>query len=405
MEVYLLDAQGSTYGIIDDFVSCILTERYIEPGEFKLIFQASQENRRLFNPKDIFLKTNVSPEIVVVDTREVADGLLTITGRTMEPILENHIVPVVIPGDALTFTDRPGRIITRLIQTVMDHVRNKTSNFGTTKLQYLELGPQVLDASLPRVTEVFQSGTTVYSQVLGLANKYNIGLSMQQSPFLQDYSYNEDSAPNYIFSTYRGVDRTKNQTDRERVLFSPSLDNFQGVKELKSWADAVNLVDVYPPEELLASYVAQYPVASNNGFVRVSRETYGAARFGWEAKRKIIVANITAEQVGARGDGQPSIVRLMRQAGANELREHKAAHVIDGEVIPRDDLKYRRDYKLGDLVELDAWSDVYNGAPATATVSEYIYSQDASGERAYPTVVVSQNAIGEQFVFGTAGTQ
>ncbi len=412
MEVHVLDNYSRPYKLIDEFESCIWTERYTEPGDFKLVLPATQENIGAFYPGLTLVQCNVSPETMVVETREVADGLVTVTGRTIEIFLENHSVPMVLPGDALTITDTPGRIITRLTQVVLDYVANYNYDFGGqgTFLGYVKMGVQVEDdvidpfiGTVREFTEVIPAGTSLYSQVVALAQKYNIGLSMTNPPKLENYGSLRGS--DFLFNTYRGVDRSSGQTERERLLFSPALDNFQGVKEFKSEVDALNLIHVYPSDDLRVRYERDYP-PPNRGFIPASRETYGSTPLGWDVKRKdLIVEGITDEQIGARGDGQPTLVRLMRQMGANELNEHGPTYTVDGEVIPQEHVKYRRDYNLGDIVELDAFVDIFDGSTATATVSEYIYADDSLGERAYPTVVVTKRPIGHQLVSTKMGTE
>jgi hypothetical protein len=64
--------------------------------------------------------------------------------------------------------------------------------------------------------------------------------------------------------------------------------------------------------------------------------------------------------------------------------DNKFTKVVDGEIVPDIQFKYGVHYYLGDVVELQGNS----GIVQNARVTEYIRTQDESGERAYPTVTV-----------------
>ncbi len=375
MEIYRLDHRSVVTEIFDEFESCIWTERYIEAGDFKLVLPATEYNigHMALGTK---LQNNKSQEIMIVESREIADGSLTVSGRSLETILNNGGFPILIPGGSITLTGTPGGIIRRLTLYTIEHTATVDNGSGTK----LQLGPQ--DDSGARVTETF-SYASLYSQILSIAQKYGVGLSMYTGPI-------DGITANIFLKTYRGVDRTHNQNERERVLLSPHLDNFQGIKELRSISNSLNEVLVYPPEELRADFNIAFP---GQNFVRcyagpAPGDDFNNDKVAWTVNRKSIVAeDVTAKMVGARGDKQPTLAKLLRMAGERELAKHKRTHTIDGEVIPNEDLVYRRDYQLGDFVSVEG--DWRTGG-VVGMVMEYINSSDASGERSYPAVVTTQ---------------
>jgi len=84
-------------------------------------------------------------------------------------------------------------------------------------------------------------------------------------------------------------------------------------------------------------------------------------------------------------NGDPNVLLQILNARAQDaLTNHHFVKVVDGEIVPTAQFKYGRDYNLGDIVELQGNS----GIVQNARVTEYIRSQDESGEHAYPTVAV-----------------
>lgn len=381
MEIYRLNNIHVPTHIIDEFESCVWTERYTDAGDFKLVLPATRFNISILS-LGTKLRNNKSAEKMIIETREMADGMMTISGRSLETLLNNSGFPIRIPGGSLTLTGTPGGIITRLAQEAIYHAKTDPDTYNSP---YLRLGPQdnAIITGFP-VTEVISQGS-LYSQILAVAQKYGVGLSMYATPIDKvDY--------NLFFKTYRGEDRTSRQTTFERVRFSPKLDNFQGVKELYSKVDSLDEVVVYPPAELRALFNTTY--GPDRKMIRVlspglakSREPYDYTldHYDWTIRRKSIVADgVTQSMIGTRGDGFPSLARLMRQVGELELKKHEKTVTIDGEVIPKDDLVYRKDYHLGDQVEIEG--EWWPNGHILGVITEYINIADGSGERAYPAI-------------------
>ena len=85
------------------------------------------------------------------------------------------------------------------------------------------------------------------------------------------------------------------------------------------------------------------------------------------------------------GDGWGIIMTdILNQRAEKSLRDNSFIAIVDGEIVPYGQIKYGRDYTLGDIVELAG----HSGVVQNARVTEYIRSHDGSGETAYPTVSI-----------------
>jgi hypothetical protein len=95
----------------------------------------------------------------------------------------------------------------------------------------------------------------------------------------------------------------------------------------------------------------------------------------------VFAEDITTDQVG--GDAA-KLLDILNSRAKDGLANSEYVQVVDGEIVPTAQFKYGRDYGMGDLIEIQGKS----GAINRARVTEYIRSQDAEGEKAYPTVTV-----------------
>src|SRR4051812_18509825 len=88
MEFYTLDPFTlERKDIIDGFQSAIWTEKFIEAGEAKLVLPATRDHIRILAPSTL-LSLRGSTELVLLDTREISEGMLTVSGKTLEAFFE-----------------------------------------------------------------------------------------------------------------------------------------------------------------------------------------------------------------------------------------------------------------------------------------------------------------------------
>ncbi len=79
---------------------------------------------------------------------------------------------------------------------------------------------------------------------------------------------------------------------------------------------------------------------------------------------------------------ETNIQTYLNQEAANALINNTYTITVDGTVVPQSKYQYGRDYFLGDTIELEGTV----GGLQKALVTEYIRSQDNTGETAYPTL-------------------
>jgi hypothetical protein len=108
----------------------------------------------------------------------------------------------------------------------------------------------------------------------------------------------------------------------------------------------------------------------------------GGGYTGFDLRALLVLADdITTDMVGS----DPAVLLDILNSRANDaLVTNRFVQAVDGEIVPESQIKYGVHYNLGDIIEVQGNS----GAVNYARVTEYIRAQDATGEKAYPTVSV-----------------
>jgi hypothetical protein len=204
----------------------------------------------------------------------------------------------------------------------------------------------------------------VYDAMKEIATTYQIGMQITLES-ATDTSY-------FLgFRSYKGLDRTSDQTDNSVVRFSPQMDSFTNIKELQSIAAFKTLVYAFAPgnPDLLATTPG------------VSALT-GSEYTGFDLRALLIFAeDVTTDMVGGSAS---NLVNVLNSRAHDALTTHQFIQAVDGEIVPENQFKYGVHYNLGDVIEVQGNSGVIQ----TARVTEYIRAQDEGGERAYPTVTM-----------------
>ena len=208
----------------------------------------------------------------------------------------------------------------------------------------------------------------VYAALREIATTYELGMQIT----LEDAT---DASYSLGFRSYRGIDRTTNQTMNSAVRFSPTMDSFTNIKELQSIAALKTLVYSFAPG-LKPEKETDPVITTVPGVSTLTDSEYT----GFDLRALLLFADdITTDKVGA----DPAVlVDILNSRAYDALTTNHFIKAVDGEIVPDSQFKYGIHYNLGDLIEVQGNSEVVS----TARITEYIRAQDEAGERAYPTV-------------------
>ena len=390
MDLYTLTPTFLANQTVDEFVSAIWTERYSKHGDTQLVLPATAENIDKL-AVGTYLALRGPKEVMKLETQSIENGLLTVVGNTLdEAVLGERFIwapnPEYSTGEDVTtriadYTDltrKPGEFISHLV----DRFVINTIAFGAAWL------PATLDWAKEEIAEltlgaIDASGTVqrltaptgpLYPALEQLAEQHKVGISL--------YLHDADAETGFQlkFRTYQGLDRTSDQEVNELVRLTPELDGISDIKEVRSIAQFKNVVYVYYKGEVTKHLL--FPDEP---------EPEGL-------DRRVLVTDAQGEPVGRKVTswgggggyyqqevvGATEIAAFREQNAKDALANHNYIRSIDGKTSPISDYRFGTDYFLGDLIELEGLT----GAVSKARITEYIRSQDKTGEKAYPTISV-----------------
>lgn len=360
MELLVLDESFEPFAIIDTYNSLIWTDRYNECGDFELFTAMSMDLLNVIK-QDYYIRRPDSDHVMIIEKIEidtdVEDGnTITITGRSLESLLDRRIVwnETSLSG---SFQDGIEKLLNENVISPSNESR-KIPNFKMEKSE---------DQAIANLTiEAQYKGDNLYDILQTLCTERNIGFKVVLS------DTNE-----LVFSLYSGTDRSYDQTDNPYVIFSPNYDNLisSNYIESKSSFKNVTLVsaedsDNRPEEEGAEAPLVETAVGNVSGLAR--RETftdYGS------------ISRTVTEGDQEKTLSDSEITAMLRQRGKETLAENASILSFEGEAETSTMFKYGEDFTIGDIVQVE---DHY-GHESRARVIELVLSDATDGFSVYPT--------------------
>jgi hypothetical protein len=374
---------------VDQFVSAIWNERYSAAGDVQLVVAATGENLNLL-ADGTFLALRGSKEVMQIQTQSIEKGLMTVVGTSLTEFLNQRVAwfknpayPTSSQDKIVDYTDEtrtPGAFLANVVDKMTITTANIPSASGSDYTQtnlnwpfevipHLSLGPVDNTGVAKRITLPIGP---LYDGISKIATDEGVGISL----YLE--SANPVTGYSLKFSTYRGVDHSTGGAG-ELVRLVPDMDSIQDLKELRSIKTFKNVVYVYY-QGVLSKHLLDPTAPEPEGFDRRVLVTDAAGE---------PVGHKTTSYYGGFGYGQvvvdaSDIAAFRAQNAKDALANHNYIRAIDGQSSPASDYKFGVHYGLGDVIELEGLT----GLISKARVTEYIRSQDKTGEKEYPTISV-----------------
>jgi ReqiPepy6 Gp37-like protein len=376
MELYTLTSRFLPKESIGEFTSAIWTERYSSAGDVQLVVPATSKMLNLLTP-GTFLGLRGTMEIMSLETQSIENNLLTVTGSSVLKFLnerqawfkntayDGSDVNTPLYAEFTSDTYKAGQLISDAVyQTVISatpfdsYWTGINLDWAADDFPGLILG-DVDDLGTPQRFSIPIG--PLYDSIQRFAQEQGVGLKL----YLRSASY--DSGFVFKFATYRGKDRTSdNPNSNMLVRLTPKMDALSGVKELRSISQYKNVFYVEYKNEISTHYIPG--LAPPVGFDR----------------RTLLVK---AEDIffdPALPDYADKVAAYRAQTAANAIANHLYILAIDGNVSSKIPYVYGVDYGLGDVIELQGYTETFS----KARVVEFIRSQDQYGEQEYPTLAV-----------------
>lgn len=348
-ELYLnvFDENWDQIAVIDEYESLIWSDRYDEAGDFELVIPY---DKRIFDllKKDYFCTINLSEHGMVIEKVEIQQDYddnptLTVTGRSLEALLERRVVLKKKEFGSDSKKESLHDSVKTLLKENVISPENEKRKFPNFKF---------IDSTDEEVTKLkiaeTYNGEDLYSIITTLCQDKHIGFKIAL-----------DYWNHWNFSLYAGKDRSYNQDKNEYVIFSPYYDNLKNSRYFSSIEEYRNLMIVAKTEE---TTVTVYKDTEPSGLDR--REVYINA--------SELQKNKTTELSNSK----------IRSKGKKKLTiDHKIKTAFEGDIIPDVLYFYRTDYFVGDKVQFE---DNYGNSQALY-ISEVVITKDANGLSVIPT--------------------
>lgn len=384
MDAYLLDAKFEVVAMIDHYESFIWSDRYNSAGEFELYLPSASPLTKEIKLGQ-YICCNRSDRLMVVEEIESKtdsyEGDHTIvTGRSLESLLDRRVI--------WGFTEISGNLqngIQKLLnENVISPSESKRKIPGFT---FKASSDSKVTSVTIENTQYF--GEVVYDTIVELCQAHDLGFRV-----LPDYD-----TVGFIFELYAGVDRSYNQDSNGWVMFSPQYDNLGNSRywtSKKDWRNAIMVGGEGDGASKTRVDVDLENCADTTGIER--REVYYSSSVSSDDGTEL-------PEEDADGDGiidereerqyqaavkakQDKYEASLRSDGKLKLGEYQTIKGFDGEVEANVQFEFGKDYKLGDIIEIE---DEY-GHTGTSRVTEYTITHDTNGEIAVPVFTSTAEA-------------
>lgn len=347
MDIFVLDQKFETIDIIDNYESLIWTDRYFKYGDFELYLP--MQSRLLASlQKDNYLYIRDSEHMMIIEDFEITTDVeignrLTVTGRSLESILDRRIV-----WGQKTYSGTIHTVIKNLIAdaiTAPEISPRKIDNFVFQDSSDESVNDITIDAQF--------TGDNLYEVISSLCKLANAGFRVTL-----------DANNNFVFSLYSGQDRSYAQDSNPYVVFSPSFENIVDSRYVETNSSHRNVTLVAGEGE--GSDRKTITIGDISGLSR--RELFTDAR---DISSQTEDGTLTTEQYNAQ----------LTERGNEKLLAYAASTAFEGKAETTRMFRYGEDFFMGDIVQI---ANEF-GMESRAYITGMILSQNERGLSAYPT--------------------
>jgi len=363
MELSVLNDQFLPARLVEGHSSLIWTERYSAAGDFERTSDNVGGTLAALPLYTVDLATGIQrPTVVtlrdsdvpmIVETHKIEKSLtgpakITTTGRSFETVLDRRttINKPLGGGQAIKPWTSTQKTAVDAAYDVMNQVVTLGLASAADKIPELSIKAPIRPEGYvaPTATQSFQVDPgELYSWVMQQIQADNYGLRAVRP--------SDPSTTTIAIEIYSGVDRTK------EVVFDARFDQFDNSEYLLSQAGWKNTDQVTGSADSLE-------VTDGTTYTGLNRR----------------VTYFDGSQL-AVGAPSATMTSIMKNLGTVDLAKQLETALFSGEVSRQLGSLYGKDYRLGDIVKLTG----NYGLSQFVRISEFMRSEDNTGEKAYPT--------------------
>lgn len=317
-EVYILDSDFQTLGVIDEFLSCIWTERYSKAGDFELYCPVNEKTTALlYRPaddlSDRYATIKDSDTYMVVEnvllTTDAEDGdRYTVTGRSIESILDRRVIWDRYYAENVSISSVISSLVTRNATNPSDN--NRRLDIFRSSGSWFVSSSRNAQKRL-RVADYY--GDNLYDVIVSLCEAYHIGL--RAAPM---------GNGKFQLQIYDGKDRTYDQLENPYVVFSEKFDNLLESRWQKNTAGLKNYI--------LVRGDADYDPVFNDGDALLKQEAQQNAQAysgSWSDVRSLEVESKELAQRKFDLDARLAKLYNVPDSEANQYERERIEHELE----------------------------------------------------------------------------
>ena len=348
MDLMIYDSNRNPLWLLDIYNSFIWTDRYFKYGDFEL--HASMNEDLLQYLKQDYYITNANSEHVMIIEKllinsDIENGnTITVSGRSLESLLERRII--------WNRTTLSGNLQNGIKKLLDENVISPTDSSRKIDNFIFE---ESTDSAITGLTIKGQyTGDNLYEAIASICQENSIGFKVTMN-----------SANQFVFKLYSGVDRSYGQTENPYVVFSPNFENIVESNYVESKMALKNVTLIGGEGEGTSRKYTSVGTAS--GLDR--RELFTDAR------------DIRAEDDDGNAIPDSDYLAQLAQRGKEKLAENVDVVAFEGQADVYSMFTYGTDFFMGDIVQI---ADEY-GHETKSRMVELVSSESEQGVSTYPT--------------------
>ena len=351
MNALILNQEFQSFSIVDTYTSFIWTDRYFSCGDFEILSPIEPDTFEKFKI-DNYIQIVDSDRTMIIEkittNTKIEDGsMITISGRSLESILERRIIwgQKMITGN---FQDGIEELLNENIINPTDNSR-KIENFIFEKSD----DPLITELEI----QAQYNCDNLYTAIQIICEDRGIGFKVTLNEINQ-----------FVFELYAGIDRSYDQTSTPYVLFSPEFDNLINGTYIESRSGTKNVTLIGGEGE-----------GASRKFATVGNE------FGLNRREIFTDASDISSDVGNHKIlTKEEYEAVLIQRGNESLSDLEDVTGFEGEIESKIMYRYGEDFYEGDIVQI---ADEF-GHNAKVRIIEMIRSNDPTGSSLYPSYMV-----------------
>ena len=352
MDISVLDKNFICQNVIDTYISFIWTDRYNTYGDFELYIPMSNDILDIIK-RDYYLKINTSEHVMIVEniklTTDAENGpSLLVTGRSLESILLRRIIWTQ------TIFSKNTKIWVVISNLLRDNVYSPSISKRKINTFYTYMVTEGDVTNIALTGDLQFTGDNLYDAINKICNLYDLGFKITLENNL------------FVFTLYKGSDRSYAQDTLPYVEFSPNFDNLINSEYSIDVTNYKNVTLVAGEGEGVNRTTE---IVDDGDYSDLSRyELYTDAR---DLSSEVDGGTLTPTQYK----------EVLRNRGLSKLAETIVESNFDAQVDYLSMYVYGEDYNMGDIVQ---FVNEY-GIGAKVRITEFIQSDSTeNGMEQYP---------------------